>query len=86
MHDLDVIRREPTPEAEPGQPNTLMEARGEPEEGHALYVQFIGKQGFCLLRMSATTGPHFQGSPAVEALARRCREVHQIRGKVSLGS
>ena len=51
------IRQEPIL----AEPKLFFEARGDPEERHALYVQFTGKQGFCQLCMSAVNGPHFQG-------------------------
>ena len=75
------------------EPKLSMEARGEPEEGHALYVQLIAKQGFCQLCMSADNGPHFQGFKRKQA-ARQLKHlrdevekcVKEMRGKVSLGS
>ena len=50
------------------EPKGVDGARREPEVGQASYVQFIGKQGFCQLLTSSTTGPHGRGGPAVKHL------------------
>ena len=97
-HDLKMARRKPTPRAEPGQLKALMKTRGMTKVGHALSGSSLADRSFARCRQvfrqmcfSAVTGPHFREfkqkrRPISEGTSRRNREVHQMRGRMSLGS